>query len=758
MKKKTTLGVMLLFFLAVQPAWALINVGILYSDSSGAPLDLQQILLNSSLIETVEVLDINSTVPLLDALSLFDVMVVHINDSLTDPTGVGNVLADYLDLGQKGLVLGAMAFVSTHSIGGRLAADGYLPFLNGDLETTVLTADSLPNHPVFWQVNSLEENIHHRGLPAPGAEALGFFADGVTYLAAQKGSVLALNFYYAQPASIYLKADEWQMLIDAVRTVGGAMTAPWEKVAETPVAAMHGDLVGDGRFLYLIGGQDPIDWEMLDSVLRYDPATDHWTTVASLPEPLAGSNGVYHQGKIYLAGGGDGYSYNTCTMYIYDIENDVWSAGASCGEDRGTDGYVLLRQGESLYRIGGFNAETVEIVDWNFRYDIATDTWTELTPAPTVRWSPVAAVFGGQIYMAGGNYELAVPGDTCEVYDIESDQWLAEGCAPPPLPIAAAGFAQWNGRLYVAGGEQGTHLLPLAEAWMYDPVQDLWILRTEYPANYLSWNDAAVVGGALYATAGIWEPYDYFQRMEICQADATIACGETVTGTTVAARDYYNHYFCDETRDESGAEKSYALSLSSPTYLKAVLTPSGLADLDVYLLRDCDPSACAQFGDDSLVAALDRGDYRLTVDGLEGASGDYSLRLICCDGCIIDDVCLDNSQTNPLNPCQECNPAIARDSWSHRADGTACNDGLFCTGSDSCLSGECLTHEGDPCPAPGICNEDQDRCDSVDDDDNDNDDNNDDNNDNDDDDKNDTPKPSDTNDDPDSNDDKGCGL
>jgi len=53
----------------------------------------------------------------------------------------------------------------------------------------------------------------------------------------------------------------------------------------------------------------------------------------------------------------------------------------------------------------------------------------------------------------------------------------------------------------------------------------------------------------------------------------------------------------------------------------------------------------------------------------------------------------------------------------HRADGTFCDDGLFCTGDDSCRDGECAVHQGDPCGDDGLfcngqeyCAEENDRC------------------------------------------------
>ena len=34
-------------------------------------------------------------------------------------------------------------------------------------------------------------------------------------------------------------------------------------------------------------------------------------------------------------------------------------------------------------------------------------------------------------------------------------------------------------------------------------------------------------------------------------------------------------------------------------------------------------------------------------------------------------------------------------------NGSACNDGVFCNGADSCAGGLCVGHQGSPCPAPG---------------------------------------------------------
>src|SRR6185436_5834405 len=63
-----------------------------------------------------------------------------------------------------------------------------------------------------------------------------------------------------------------------------------------------------------------------------------------------------------------------------------------------------------------------------------------------------------------------------------------------------------------------------------------------------------------------------------------------------------------------------------------------------------------------------------------------------------------------------CNEA-ADNCTAPDANGTACDDGVFCTGADSCLSGICAAHTGNPCPGPDgdpncaeSCNEAADNC------------------------------------------------
>ena len=68
------------------------------------------------------------------------------------------------------------------------------------------------------------------------------------------------------------------------------------------------------------------------------------------------------------------------------------------------------------------------------------------------------------------------------------------------------------------------------------------------------------------------------------------------------------------------------------------------------------------------------------------------------------------------NCSESCNEA-ADNCTAPDPNGSACNDGLFCDGTDTCNGGTCSAHTGDPCPGPDgdgncseSCNEAADNC------------------------------------------------
>jgi hypothetical protein len=82
---------------------------------------------------------------------------------------------------------------------------------------------------------------------------------------------------------------------------------------------------------------------------------------------------------------------------------------------------------------------------------------------------------------------------------------------------------------------------------------------------------------------------------------------------------------------------------------------------------------------------------------------------------VIDGTCYGGGQLNPENPCQICDVDSSTTAWTDN-DGAACDDGLFCTVTDTCASGVCsgqdrVCEDGVDCNGTETCNEDDNRCD-----------------------------------------------
>src|SRR5207248_2064307 len=140
--------------------------------------------------------------------------------------------------------------------------------------------------------------------------------------------------------------------------------------------------------LYVIGGEG--DQGVLSSVEAYDPLMDTWAEKAPLPVALGYSPGMAatFNGRIYVAGG-----YNAAdnelsnAVYVYDPTSDSWSAVSSMPTARQSDGVAAV--GGKLYVLGGYagNPDITADVD-AFTPDCSPIPTPSPTPTATATFTP----------------------------------------------------------------------------------------------------------------------------------------------------------------------------------------------------------------------------------------------------------------------------------------------------------------------------------------------------------------------------------
>ncbi|MDD3570214.1 MAG: kelch repeat-containing protein [Lachnospiraceae bacterium] len=154
----------------------------------------------------------------------------------------------------------------------------------------------------------------------------------------------------------------------------------------------------------------------------YDPSTDTWATLASMPtnydEFYARSNTQVIDGKIYVMGMPD--MHQKAFLEVYDPTTDTWTTLSSMPtariyfETEVVDG--------KIYVIGGYSPKFKELFSIE-AYDPTTDTWTTLPSMPTARSQFETEVIDGKFYAIGGWNSHSELLKSIEVYDHSKNTW-----------------------------------------------------------------------------------------------------------------------------------------------------------------------------------------------------------------------------------------------------------------------------------------------------------------------------------------------
>jgi Kelch motif/RTX calcium-binding nonapeptide repeat (4 copies) len=267
----------------------------------------------------------------------------------------------------------------------------------------------------------------------------------------------------------------------------------WKEVSPSPQVRGEAQGAVVGGKLYVFGGY--VDFSpCCPSTTRsdaYDPATNAWTRIADLPEPISHAPVVVDGDTAYLLGGfvGDHPGPSTDHVWKYDTATNTWSEGPPLPERRGAGGGAIV--GRTIHYFGGVdrpagqNVYVDEEEHWALDLDAAEPAWEARAPLPNPRNHLAGAALDGKVYAVGGQHggdEAGGNQGEVDVYDPATDAWAR--VADLPTPRGHIGATVLGGRLYAIGGSVngGTNGLPSAEVTAYDVRADAWAVQTPLPA------------------------------------------------------------------------------------------------------------------------------------------------------------------------------------------------------------------------------------------------------------------------------------
>ena len=280
----------------------------------------------------------------------------------------------------------------------------------------------------------------------------------------QNGKVLLVGGTSSDPNSV---PGRFQSLTSA--ELYDPQTNRWAPAAKmlTARCLQSATLLADGRVLVAGGYQSlsETSGRVLATAEVYDPTSDRWTSVGSMPGPAAEQGAsLLADDRVLVMGGAVG-DWNSPrlpvpqrTAAIYDPASGSWSRAESMHFTRIRPSSSVLPDGRVLV-VGdaGFNEQTAEV------YDSGAGRWS-LVNKPAVGHSEAVAaeLNNGNVLVAGGTGET-----TAEVFDWHRNTWSNAGALAVVRSDATATVLR-NGQVLVVGGF-GNRTIPWASAELYDP-------------------------------------------------------------------------------------------------------------------------------------------------------------------------------------------------------------------------------------------------------------------------------------------------
>jgi N-acetylneuraminic acid mutarotase len=251
-------------------------------------------------------------------------------------------------------------------------------------------------------------------------------------------------------------------------------TNKWRNLGPAPIPETHAAVAVDqaNGWMYFVGGLVGLyDGPPSTAVYKYDTNTNTWTTLPALPEAVAAGGAALVNGQLHYFGGikSDSRYIDYDTHYVLDLNNlDAgWQAASAMPNPR--DHFSTVTVAGKVYILGGEIGHD-QLHDQQYEvdiYDPASDTWTRGADMPVARSHAESSTFvtdDGKIVIGGGQIDDFKAAGSIFKYDPASDRWTE--LAPLPIPLEGVDLQQVGSKLIVSMGYDGLSGVASTRTWV----------------------------------------------------------------------------------------------------------------------------------------------------------------------------------------------------------------------------------------------------------------------------------------------------
>ncbi|MEO6327656.1 MAG: kelch repeat-containing protein [Ginsengibacter sp.] len=323
--------------------------------------------------------------------------------------------------------------------------------------------------------------------------------------------------------------------------ISSLLSAQWVRKADglKPRSELAETVVYNSK-LYSFGGFSDSLYHVEPTSEVYNPATNTWTYLASMPLNTAMTHAdvILIDNTVWHIGGRVGQNPGTMSskVWIYNITTNTWSAGPEIRDPAtgqpmviAASGSVLL--GRVIHIFGGFTPTGCSNDQDTYHLTLDVDTWlsnpsmpapwkNNLKPLPLKRNHLSALTLGGKIYAIGGQLDHDCGGKTevpyCHVYNPSTDSWKQLTSLPTGRSHAEGSTFAIDGKIYIAGGQKGDGT-STSMITVFDPAANngagAWnsnAFNLPYIYEGLS---ATIIGASFIVSHGSQGPSKYSQKL-----------------------------------------------------------------------------------------------------------------------------------------------------------------------------------------------------------------------------------------------------
>jgi hypothetical protein len=300
----------------------------------------------------------------------------------------------------------------------------------------------------------------------------------------------------------------------------------WLAIDSTAISSqtLAGAVGSDGKVYLVQQFSTPAGGFLSAPVNVYDPSTNMFTNLTTLPTIRAGVGATFGKNGLLYVLGGQKYAGPLNVVEAY--QPDTWTTPKAMSSARGFVASVTGPDGR-IYAIGGTSDGTNALFTAE-AYTPSSDSWVQAGQL-TAREQLAAAVgLDGAIYAIGGK-EAPTAVEQWQADGVEFWKHLSPLKTGRYLLGAATGA---DGRVYALGGTDGTTVLSSVEA--YAPKSNKWLAAPPLAFPRVNFVAARLLDGHLIAIGGSADGgAAYIPKIELYGPKVNLSSTSGAVGTTV---------------------------------------------------------------------------------------------------------------------------------------------------------------------------------------------------------------------------------